>query len=102
MPVTLQKKIWMEGRTNLSHLGKITTIFFLIFNTQFKHVQLLLHFTQFLCSGARTRSNNNYKHWVKALHKNTIHPTFPRKFLKYHILSSTSAAIQEFLGNFCA
>lgn len=33
MPVTLQKRIWVEGRTNLSHLGKITAIFFLIFNT---------------------------------------------------------------------
>lgn len=32
MPVTLQKRIWVDGRTNLSHLGKIT-IFFLIFNT---------------------------------------------------------------------
>lgn len=94
----------MAGRENklISFRKNNSYLFPNLQHTQFKHVQLLLHFTQFLCSGARTRSNNNYKHWVKALHKNTIHPTFPHKFLKYHILSSTSAAIQEFLGNFCA
>lgn len=84
MPATSEKNLGREvgKRRKLFHLGKITTIFFLIFNTHnFKHIQLLQHFTQFLCTGAITSSKYNYifKHWVKALHKNTI-LLFPLSF----------------------
>lgn len=42
MPVTFQKRIWVEGRRNLSHLGKNNNYLFPnLQHTQFKHVQLL-------------------------------------------------------------
>ena len=71
-------------------------------HTQFKHIQLAVTLTQSLWATAETRSEHNhlFQHWTKASYKNTT--LLPPTFLKYDILFPTSAAMQEFLGNFRA